>query len=121
MVDRTKAQLSTDVLLGIGELNATESASAADAAYVERRYDIKLDEWRDMGLVYWPNTNRTTAEIPNVVFSVLCDLMANEISMAFGRASNPEDRDAREMLLLKRLRRIMATKSSGEPTRATYY
>ena len=118
---KTKAELSTDTLLGIGVLNASETTPAADAAYVERRYDVKLEEWRDMGLVYWPNTDRDTSEIPDVVFSVLCDLMGNEISAAFGSSSKPEDKDARETLLLKRLRRIMAKKSSGEPTRATYY
>ena len=108
-------------MLGIGVLMAGENPDAVDASYVEQRYDVKLEEWRDMGLVYWPNTTRTTAEIPDVVFSALCDLLGNEISFAFGKASNVEDKDARETLLLKRLRRIMAKKSSGEPTRATYY
>lgn len=102
-------------------IGAKETPTAVDAAYVESRYDVKLEEWRDMGLVYWPNTGRSTQEIPPVVFSVLCDLIANEVSGAFGEGGKPEDRDARETLLLKRLRRILAKKSSGEPTRATYY
>lgn len=113
--------MTTDALLGIGVLNATESPEAQDAAFVENRYDAKLEEWRDLGLVYWPNTDRNTAEIPDVVYAVLCDLMGNEVAGAFGKAGPIEEKEAREALILKRLRRIMSKRGTGEPTRATYY
>lgn len=108
-------------MLSIGAIGADETPTASEASYVERRYDAKLDEWRDAGLVYWPNTGRTEAEIPLVVYSALVDLMGNEIAIAFGRGDKIEDKEAREKLLLQRLRRIMAKRSSGEPTRAVYY
>lgn len=121
MADVTKAQLYTDAFTSIGVLAANENPTADEAAYAERRYDLKLEEWRDMGLVYWPNTGRSTAEIPMVVAPVLTELLANEIMGAFGLQQTAEDKSAREALLLKRLRRIMAKKASGEPTRADYF
>ena len=117
---RTKAQLSRAVLQRL-VYSPEEEPSAADAATVEARYDSKLLEWKDDGLVYWTNTNRDTEEIPDRLFGILCDLMENEVRNDFKRDNPPEQRQAREILLLKPLRRHMAKGPSGEPTTFSTY
>lgn len=117
---RTKAQLSRAVLQRL--VNAAgEEPSAEDAALVEGRYDSKLLEWKDDGLVYWTNTGRDTEEIPDRLFGILCDLMENEVRNDFKRDNPPEQRQAREILLLKPLRRHLAKGPSGETTTFSSY
>lgn len=113
---KTKADLSTQVLRQMNIIAAQETASSSDASYVEGVYDTKLKEWRELGLVYWPNTTRTTSEIPDAVFGMLADLMENEIGNAFGRQNPQPQRMAIEENMLGRLRRHMAKKPSGEST-----
>lgn len=117
---RTKSQLSRAVLQRL-VYAPEEEPSAADSATVEARYDTKLLEWRDEGLVYWPNTSRTAEEIPDRLFGILCDLMENEVRNEFKRDNPPEQRKAREILLLKPLRRHMAKQPSGEATTFSIY
>ena len=97
-------------------VDSNEAPSAADAAYVEQTYDSKLAEWRRRGLVWWTNTNRTTAEIPDEVFSVLCDLIQNQIASAFEAAPGPPQTQQLEEVLLGNLRRLMHKPPSGEAT-----
>jgi hypothetical protein len=99
-----------------------ETPSAEDASTVEAKYDSKLLEWRDEGLIYWDNgSNRNTEEIPDRVFSVLCDLMENEVRNQFKSDNPPVQRMAQEVALLRRLRRHLAKKPSGESTPFSSY
>lgn len=117
---RTKAQLSRAVLVRL--INAADEVpDGPDSALVEDRYDTKLLEWRDEGLVYWTNTDRDTEEIPDRLFGILCDLMENEVRQDFKRDNPPEQRAAREALLLKPLRRHVAKGPSGEATSFSSY
>jgi len=119
---RSKAELSRQTLRQMNIVAPEEEPSAADAIYVEAAYDSKLREWRDDGLVYWRNSgNRDTAEIPDLVFATLCDLVENEISNAYGRANPHPQRNAIEQVLLSRLRRQQAKRPSGEPTTFSSY
>ena len=123
---RTKADLSTATLQLLAVLDATESPAAEDAAYVEARYDDLRDELVDKGLAYWPNTNRTTAEIPAVVFSALTMILAGRCSVTF-RVAEPTvtDDDGKQMPASAKgwrdLRRHLAKPASGRPTPATYF
>ena len=117
---RSKAQLSRTVLQRLVYAPEDEP-SAADSATVEARYDTKLGEWRDDGLVYWTNTDRDTLEIPDRVFGILCDLMENEVRDDFKRDNPPVQRMAQENIILSRLRRQMAKQPSGEQTTFSSY
>ena len=115
---RTKAELSTDTLRQMGILNAIEDATAEDAALAEGVYDAKLAEWRRLGLVWWTNTNRNTAEIPDEVYGILGDLLENELNQPFGMSgspSGPQKREAEKVLLLD-LRALNHKPPSGEAT-----
>jgi hypothetical protein len=123
---RSKADLATATLQLIGVLDATESPSAEDGAYVENRYDDLREELVDKGQAYWPSTTRTTAEIPAVVFSACTMILAGRCAPAF---SVPEptvtDDDGKQMPCSAKgwrdLRRHLAKPASGNPTSANYY
>lgn len=118
---RTKAELSTTVLQQMNVYAPDETPSAADAATVEDKYDGKLREWRDEGVVYWTNTSRNVEEIPDQVFNALCDLMENEVRHQFKGDNPPVQRLAQEAILLSRLRKHMRKPPSGEPTPFSSY
>lgn len=123
---RSKADLATAVLQLLGVLDATESPSAEDGAYVEARYDDLREELIDKGQAYWPSTTRTTAEIPAVVFSAMTMILAGRCAPTF---QMPEpavtDDDGKQMPASAKgwrdLRRHLAKPASGAPTRATYF
>ncbi len=118
---RSKAQLSRVVLQKLIDAPDQEP-EAANALDLEARYDSKLLEWRDDGLVYWPNgTNRNTEEIPDRVFSIVCDLMENEVRDTYKRDNPPVQRMAQEEIILSRLRRHLAKPPSGEQTWSSTY
>lgn len=120
---QTKADLSSDTLRQMGVLNATEDPTAEDAAFVERTYDTKLSEWRRRGFVWWTNTNRDAAEIPDEVFASLVDLLENEVGSTYGMsgAKNNVEKRAIEQELLKSLRRLNYKPPSGEQTPFSSY
>lgn len=113
----TKAQIAEDVLRKLGLLEANSSGSATDVAYIARVYDQASGEWADDGLVYWPNTGLTVAEIPAAVASILCDLLANRVQAAFGTPISVTDMQDMEERILRRLRRHCAHRLSGFTTK----
>lgn len=118
---KTKVELATAVLSQMRETGVGETPDADDSDYVEGRYDVKLAEWRDNGLVWWTNTSRTAEEIPLQVFQALVDLMENEVMHRFGRDNPPVERRLREQQLLAPLRRNLSRRPSGEPTTFSSY
>lgn len=121
MAARTKSALSSAVLVQLRVTGAGETPSAEDAALVEDRYDAKLAEWRDRGVVWWPNTGRSVEEIPLEIFQPLVDLMENEIGHSFGRDNPAVERRAIEERLLGNLRRNLSRRASGEATAFVVY
>lgn len=113
---KTAIELATAVLRDNGKLAAEGTISAADSEYIIGKYQSKLEDWREEGLVYW-----TYNAIPSVVFDTLSALVWNEVSNAFGVRVTPEDRMQRETILLRRLRRHMGRAKSGFQTKAVYY
>ena len=123
---RSKAALATDVLRKLGYVAAVDTPSAEDSSLVEARYDDKLDELRDKGLVYWSHTNRTSEDIPSAVFGALVNIMAEEVAAHFGaQVPTVTDDNGQPVACgtkgLRDLRRHMAKGPSGNVTRATYY
>lgn len=123
---RTRQDLSTDVLRKLGILSALETASAEDSSLVEARYTDKIEELRDKGIVYWPNTTRTTEEIPSAVFGALVNLMCEDVASHFGaQIPTLTDDNGQQVSCgtkgMRDLRRHMAKGPSGEPTEATFY
>lgn len=123
---KTKNQLVERALLRIGVLDAGESPSAEDNVYVGGEYDALRAKWQDRGLCYWPNTNATTSEIPDVVFDAVANILAGAIAPAFGEAEPViPDENGSPMPIsaigYRDLKRHIYKRSSGEPTRAVFY
>jgi hypothetical protein len=124
---RTKNQLIDRALRRLGVLDADESASGSDLSYCAGEYDTMLERLRDDGLAYWPNTNGTTAEIPDVVFDGLASVLAGRVSVAFGKAEMAETDEATgEQMPIsaagyRKLRRHIASRHSGEAVKAVYF
>ena len=113
---KTEAELATAVLRDLGVVNATDTPSAADSAFVTGKYRDAYSYCEDLGLAYW-----TSTAIPSAVFLMLVDLIVNRCMTAFGFAQSIDEMKAREEDLLKRLRRHCARGRTGKPIRATYY
>ena len=124
---KTKAQLSTLVGRRLKVMDVLDSMPSEAAEFVENEYDSLLEKWRDQNVVYWPNTTRDTAEIPEAVFQPLADLLASHCASAFGKeepgVSEPETGKTmpigtRGWRALKRHARVP---DMGFPTEAKYY
>lgn len=123
---QTKQQLAEAVANRLSLLMAGEALSALDSDLIERTYDTWREEAIDKGRAYWPNTTRTTSEIPNAVFNALVLIIAGRVAPDFGKAE-PEvtDDDGRKMTATAKgnrdLIRHLAKPASGNPVSATYY
>lgn len=117
-MSKTTTQLADAVLRELGVADAEETPDTVDRTYVTDRYSEKFAEMAAHGLelTYWAE-----ATIPDQIFLVLRDLMMNEVRGAFGEPMAPEDKDARETVILKRLRRHVARPASGLRTQAEYF
>lgn len=118
----TKRQLCTRVLReALPVADALTEPSAEDSAFVQGIYDTKHKVWRELGLVYWPNTNATTEEIPEQVADALIALLGNAAGGGFGDGVKPLERMAIEEQLLLPLRRHIAKQSAGESVEIEYF
>lgn len=115
---RTVDELGEAVLREIGVIDAVETPDSDDLDYIEERY---IEKWHEltahgMELTYW-----TATSIPVAVFLTMRDLMMNEVRGAFGEPMAPEDKAAREVVILKSLRRHVSRQPSGHATMAEYF
>lgn len=117
---RTKTDLITAVATKLRISGLGDTPAAEEAAIIRQAYDDKLEQWREMGLVYWTNTDNATQEIPNIVFPMMVMLVANWVAPDFGKGSATDAITMEEALLIP-LRRHMAKPPSGEPTSFTDY
>ena len=119
-MSKTKTELSLAVLRELGVIDAEESPTVGDADidYVILIYEDKFEQLAAPGreYVYWPRD-----EIPVPVFLALRDLIGNEVRGAFGEPMAPEDKEQRETVILKQLRRHMQLEATGLPTQAEYF
>lgn len=113
---KTEAELATAVLRDLGIVDALSSPSAADSAFVIAKYEDAYSYYQDLELAYW-----TVTSIPQAVFLMLVDLIANRCMNAFGIGQSLDEMQSREEMLLKRLRRHVSRGKTGKPIKATYY
>ena len=115
-MSRTSTQLATTVLRKLGVIDALETPSAQDVAYVKSEYVAKLAEWDDRDLVYWSQD-----AIPEAVYNPLALLMINEVQGAYGRAQDPQMQMAKEEQLLHMVRRHIRRRTSLLPVVSSDY
>lgn len=115
---KTTTELADAALRELGVVDAEETPDTVDRTYVADRYAEKFAEMSAPGLelTYWP-----AADIPDAIFLTLRDLVINEIRGAYGEPMAPEDKDARERVILMRLRRHTARGPTGLRTQAEYF
>lgn len=116
-MSRSVADLAVAVLREMNVLEASETTpDLEDSAYIAQLYADKFEELNDMELTYWD-----ASEIPNPIFLAVRDLIINEARGTYGTPQAPEDKEARELIILRRIRRHMQKRSSGLPVKATYF
>lgn len=116
MSTKTTTELATAVLRHLSVIDAVESPSAEDLSFIEELYADKFEELNDMELTYW-----APDEVPQPIFLAIRDLIANEARGNYGEPMGVDAKEAAEIIILKRIRRHMAQRSSGLPTRAQYF
>ena len=118
MATRTSDDLTVEVLRCLAIIDATEQPTTEDAAYVKARYYDKYDEMSAPPdeLAYWDLDT-----IPSELFLTLRDLIANEVKGAFGFVQSAEEKESADVVIMRRLRRQVATKTGGGETWVDYY
>ena len=116
MSTKTSSQLSIEVLRSLGVIAADETPDALDSTYVTGVYQDKYEELTDLELTYW-----SVNDIPGPLFITLKDLVINEVRGAFGETQNPEDKEARDKVILQKVRRHMRKHSSALPVTADHF
>jgi hypothetical protein len=118
---KTLRQIATAALEELGVIAASETVAAEDMDLARRRYGAVLADLRDAGLAYWTNTNLDTEEIPDAVEIAMTQLLASRLAAVFGKPDPKETgEDGQETTFavsgMRRLRRHMAKRPSGETT-----
>lgn len=117
----TVNDLVVHVLRALRVIDPTEVIGDVEAGHVTHVTAIYNAKWEEMSShgrdeTYWPRDS-----IPNPVFLIVRDLVALECQAEFGMPIPIETKDARENLILKRLRTHTQIQSSGRPTEAEYF
>jgi len=112
------SQLATAVLQRLGTLDATETADSTDVTYISDVWAAKWEELSSHGmeLTYFAHN-----DIPNPVFLIIRDLVANEVRGEYGSPLSASEKESEETVILRRLRRHVSTQASGHPTKALYF
>jgi hypothetical protein len=113
---RTRTELIREVLLQLAVLSSDGTPSAADADVVGKKYDDLHGEWEFEELVYWDAN-----AIPPEAFTTVALLVANRVQNGYGRSASIAEMDTEETRLLRRLRRNVAKRATGFPTKAIYF
>lgn len=118
MSTRTSDDLVTETLRFLVIIGANETASVEDAAYVKARYYDKHAELcaPPDHIAYW---DRDT--VPSEIFLTMRDLLANEVKATFGKPQSPQDKEADDVIIMRRLRRQAARKAGGAAIQADYF
>lgn len=118
---KTKNDLIRAVLSQLRIIGSVGDPSAEDASDVADHYDDVYAQLVDQGLCYWTNTDRTTEEIPDVVFRPLANIVSAEACDSFGKEEPVTYDETGEKIPVRAkgyrdLRRHMSKKPSGEAT-----
>lgn len=117
----TTTQLAVAVLRKLRVIDATETSADVETAVLTQVTDTYRAKWEELSahgkeLTYWPYD-----AIPNPVFLILVDLIANECRDSFGQPISNTDKDAEETVILRRLRKHVQVQASGKPVEALYF
>lgn len=112
------AQLATSVMQHLALLDSTETIDATDQTFIT---DVWAAKWEELSAHGMEATYFSYDEIPNPVFLVVRDLVANEVRGAFGLPLSASDKESEEITILRRLRRHIQTQSSKKPVTVSYY
>ena len=114
----TPTQLADAVLRELGVADASETPDTADRTYVTDTSAARCEEKASHGneVVYWE-----ADDIPGPVFLIVRDMMVLECAGAFGQRLDPADKEARKLVIERRLRKHVAVQSSNLPTPASYF
>lgn len=112
------AQRTMEIL---GLLEAQEDVSSEDFALLSRIYENRYCEWQFRGLAYWP-----VAEIPQLAFESLAEMLAGEASSSFGVPTPIVlDENGQQVGVgvkgLRNMRRIIQVEQSHLPTVGQFY
>ena len=114
----TTSQLATAVLQHLGVLDATETIASTDQTYITDVWGAKWEEISGHGqeLTYF-----SYDDIPNPVFLIIRDLVANEVRGAYGRPISAAEKEQEEIIILRKLRRHLSVQATGLPGTAVYF
>ena len=114
----TTSQLSTAVLQHLGVLDATETIATTDQTYIT---DVWAAKWEEISGHGSELTYFSYDDIPNPVFLIIRDLVANEVRGAYGRPLSAAEKEQEELIILRKLRRHLSTQATGLPGTAVYF
>lgn len=114
----TKAEIRNDVLRELGVISASETATAADAAFVEARIDSFYEECVNNGLAAW-----TSDDYPTEIRDPFVKIVA---ALCIGAYGVPEPTASRVRAQAdgadRRLRAAVALRdNSGVSVKATFF
>lgn len=110
---KTLAELETEAFAILTGAEPGATVAAEDLAVIDTYVDPLLDQLAADRVVYIGNKN----EIPNEFFMPIVRLLANVCGPRFGSPMNEQAKQADEATL----RRLNATRPTGEVMRAVYY
>lgn len=114
----TVGDLTEAVLRSLAILDATESPSSEDETYITDVWSAKWEELSGHGMEV---TYFAYNDIPNPVFLTIRDLVANEVRGAYGKPLSAAEKEAEEVVILRRLRRHIQSQATGRPGVAQYF
>ena len=111
----TSTDLAEFVLRKLRVIDAAETQSDIESEIlliVTKAYEAKWEELSAHGkeLTYWPIDS-----IPRPVLLILRDLIALEVMEAFGQPISLSDKEAQELIILRKLRTHTQVQSSKRP------
>jgi hypothetical protein len=115
MSTKTPAELAEAVLKELVVIDITETPDDEDADPVIEAYQLKYAEKARPGFgmeTVWHKRD----EIPEEIFLIWRDLIINEVKGSFGEPMSPQEKDANEIFIMKRLLKMIGKPGKGTRT-----
>lgn len=117
----TTTDLALAVLRKLRVIDASETESDVEAAVLTQVTDAWRAKWEQLSSHGVELTYFNYDAIPNPVFLILVDLMANEMRPDFGTDMSQTQKEQEELIILRRLRRHTMVQSTGKQTQTRYF
>lgn len=112
-MSRTRIELIEQALSNLGALSAGQTAEPEDSAALDSRVDTMLSELSQSEVV----TITDPDNIPDALFNVLAEILANISGGKFGK---PSDQQAR-LISENKIRVMVRGRPTGEPLQVDYF